>query len=190
LSHVSRELRTPLTCIHQYVTLLLDGLAGPVAPEQGDHQRTILKSVNQLHAMIRDLLEAIRAEDGKMRIEPCCIALGELIGQAVAIMRPTTEGKQVGLEMGLDHRIPLVHADPDRVLEVLINLLDNGIKFTPADGSVVVKACMVETNRGVVYVSVTDTGRGISPEAKAVIFERLYQNPEKAMAAGSGEKTF
>jgi signal transduction histidine kinase len=178
LSHVSHELRTPLTCVHQYVTLLLDGLAGPVVPEQGDHPRTILKSVNQLHAMIRDLLEATRAEGGKMRIEPRCIALGELIGQAVAMMRPTAEGKQVGLEMGLDHRIPLVHADPDRVLEVLINLLDNGIKFTPADGSVVVKACMVETNPGVVYVSVTDTGRGISPEAKAVIFERLYQNPE------------
>jgi signal transduction histidine kinase len=142
--------------------------------------------VNQLHAMIRDLLDATRAEGGKMRIEPRCIALGELIGQAVAMMRPTAEGKQVGLEMGIDHRIPLVHADPDRVLEVLINLLDNGIKFTPADGSVVVKACMVETDPGVVYVSVTDTGRGISPEAKALIFERLYQDPESVDNNRSG----
>jgi DNA-binding response OmpR family regulator len=50
LSHVSHELRTPLTCIHQYVTLLLDGLAGPVAPEQSDHLKTVLKSVSQLHA--------------------------------------------------------------------------------------------------------------------------------------------
>src|SRR5580692_3270403 len=69
LSHVSHELRTPLTCIHQYVTLLLDGLAGPIAPEQADHLKTVLKSVNQLHAMIRDLLEATRAENGKMRVE-------------------------------------------------------------------------------------------------------------------------
>src|SRR5271157_3007270 len=61
LSHVSHELRTPLTCIHQYVTLLLDGLAGPIAPDQTDHLKTVLKSVNQLHAMIRDLLEATRA---------------------------------------------------------------------------------------------------------------------------------
>src|SRR5712671_3689895 len=142
LSHVSHELRTPLTCIHQYVTLLLDGLAGTVAPEQADHLKTVLKSVNQLHAMIRDLLEATRAENGKMRIEPRCIALSELIRQAVAMMRPTAEAKHIGLEMGLDHRIPLVYADPDRVVEVLINLLDNAIKFTPADGSVV-KACMV-----------------------------------------------
>src|ERR1700732_3149117 len=88
--------------------------------------------------------------------------------------------------MGLDHRIPLVHADPDRVLEVLINLLDNGIKFTPADGSVVVRSCMGETDPGVVYVSVTDTGRGVSPEAKALIFERLYQDPESVDNNRSG----
>src|SRR5258708_25080498 len=70
LSHVSHELRTPLTCIHQFVSLIADGLAGPVSPEQHDHLGTILKSVNQLHAMISDLLEATRAEAGKKRVEP------------------------------------------------------------------------------------------------------------------------
>jgi signal transduction histidine kinase len=178
LSHVSHELRTPLTCIHQYVTLLLDGLAGPVAPDQSDHLKTILKSVNQLHAMIRDLLEATRAESGKMRVEPRCIALGELVQQAVAMLRPTADEKKVGLEIGLDQRLPLVHADPDRVLEVLINLVDNAIKFTPPEGAVMLQACMVDAEPGSVYVSATDTGRGISPEAKALIFERLYQDPD------------
>jgi hypothetical protein len=142
--------------------------------------------VNQLHAMIRDLLEATRAENGKMRIEPRCIALGELIRQAVAMMRPSAEAKNLGLETGLDHRIPLVYADPDRVVEVLINLLDNAIKFTPAEGSVMVKACMVETDRETVYISVTDTGRGISAEAKSLIFERLYQDPESVDNNRSG----
>src|SRR5208282_1752636 len=104
LSHVSHELRTPLTCIHQYVTLLLDGLAGPLAPDQSDHLKTVLKSVNQLHAMIRDLLEATRAESGKLRVEPRCIGLASLIEQAVAMMRPTAQAKQVGLEVGLDQR--------------------------------------------------------------------------------------
>src|SRR3984957_15542954 len=178
LSHVSHELRTPLTCIHQYVTILLDGIAGPVAPEQTDHLKTVLKSVNQLHAMIRDLLEATRAESGKMRVEPRCIAVDGLIQQAVAMMRPTAQEKNIGLEMGLDHRIPLVHADPDRVLEILINLMDNALKFTPSEGSVLVKACMVETDPGMIYVSVSDTGRGINAEAKALIFERLFQDPE------------
>ncbi len=178
LSHVSHELRTPLTCIHQYVTLMLDGLAGPLQPDQTDHLKTVLRSVNQLHAMIRDLLEATRAESGKLRVEPRCIALGALIEQAVAMMNPTAQAKQVGLEVGVDQRIPLVYADPDRILEVLINLMDNAVKFTPADGAVTVKACLQETDTTVVYVSVCDTGRGISPEAKALIFERLYQDPD------------
>jgi signal transduction histidine kinase len=178
LSHISHELRTPLTCIHQYVTLLADGLAGPVVPEQADHLKTILKSVNQLHAMIRDLLEATRAESGKLRVEQRCIAIGDLVQQAIAMMKPTAQEKRIGLEAGVDGRIPLIYADPDRVLEVLINLIDNGIKFTPAEGAVVVRACMMDTDPRFVYCSVSDTGRGISPEAKMLIFERLYQDPD------------
>jgi hypothetical protein len=127
--------------------------------------------------MIRDLLEATRAESGKIRIEPRCITIGDLIQQAVSMMSATAKEKQVGLEVGLDTRIPFVYADPDRVLQVLINLIDNGIKFTPPDGSIVVKACMVEADPNMVYVSVADTGQGIGPEAKALIFERLYQDP-------------
>jgi signal transduction histidine kinase len=186
LSHVSHELRTPLTCIHQYVTLLLDGLAGPMSPDQSDHLKTVLKSVNQLHAMIRDLLEATRAETGKMRVEPRCIALGDLVHQTVAMMRPMAAEKQIGLEIGVDQRLPLVHADPDRVLEVLINLVDNAIKFTPADGAVILQACMVEADSSAVYVSVSDTGRGINPDTKTLIFERLYQDAESVDNNRSG----
>ena len=98
LSHVSHELRTPLTCIHQYVTLLLDGLAGPLIPDQADHLKTVLKSVNQLHAMIRDLLEASYVESGEMRIEPRCIALGELVQQAATMLRPARKKKGLDLK--------------------------------------------------------------------------------------------
>jgi len=178
LSHVSHELRTPLTCIHQYVTLFVDGLAGPILPDQMDYLKTILRSVNQLHAMIRDLLEATRADTGKLRIEPRCIAIGELIQQAVAMMRPTAAEKHVGLEAVLDPAVPLVYADPDRALEVLINLIDNAIKFTPPSGSIVVKAALVETDPSSVYLSVSDTGRGIPADSLLQVFERLYQDPE------------
>jgi signal transduction histidine kinase len=178
LSHVSHELRTPLTCIHQYVSLLVDGLAGPLKPEQSDHLKTVLKSVNQLHAMIRDLLEATRAENGTLRVEPRCVSIGELMQQAAAMMRPTAQGKQIRLEAALEPHIPLVYADPDRILEVLMNLLDNAIKFTGVEGSVMMNASMTAEDPGTVYVSVTDTGRGISREAQALVFERLYQDPD------------
>jgi signal transduction histidine kinase len=186
LSHVSHELRTPLTCIHQFVTILLDGLAGEVNPEQRYHLDTVLTSVHQLRAMIRDLLEATRAESGKIRIEPRCITIGDLVQQAISMMSQTAKEKRVGLEVGLDARIPFVYADPDRILQVLINLIDNGIKFTPPDGSIMVKACMVEADPNMAYLSVADTGRGIGPEAKALIFERLYQDPNSIDNSRSG----
>lgn len=177
LSHVSHELRTPLTCIHQYVTILLDGLAGEISPDQRDHLNTILRSVNQLGAMVRDLLEAARAESGKISLELRCISIGELIRLAVAMMKATATQKRVGLEVGVEGSIPFVHGDPDRILEILINLIDNGIKFTPAEGSVTVQAYRVPTDPDFVCVSVSDAGTGIPPEARSLIFERLYQNP-------------
>lgn len=186
LSHVSHELRTPLTCIHQYASLLFDGLSGPVSPEQRDHLQTILKSVNQLHAMIRDLLEATRAESGKLRIEPRCLALVELARQAVAMIRPVAIKKRITLQLEADSHIPLVYADPDRVLEVLINLLDNAVKFTPPEGSVTIKLSQQKTDPEFTYVSVTDTGRGISAEALPLIFERLYQDPDSVDGNRSG----
>jgi len=177
LSHVSHELRTPLTCIHQYVTLLLDGLAGPLLPNQTDHLKAVLKSTHQLHAMIRDLLEATRAESGKLRIERRCIDIQELVQQAVTMMQPTAGEKRVNLELVVDPAVPIVYADPDRALEVLVNLIDNAIKFTPANGAVTVKAAIVETDPSAVYVSVSDSGRGIPQEALPRVFERLYQDP-------------
>jgi signal transduction histidine kinase len=186
LSHVSHELRTPLTCIHQYASLLFDGLSGPISPEQRDHLQTILKGVNQLHAMIRDLLEATRAESGKLHIEPLCVALVDLARQAVAMIRPVAIKKQITLQLEADSHIPLVYADPDRVLEILINLLDNAVKFTPPEGSVTIKLSQQKTDPEFTYVTVTDTGRGISPEALPLIFERLYQDPDSVDGNRSG----
>ncbi|HKM86510.1 MAG TPA: ATP-binding protein [Terriglobales bacterium] len=86
----------------------------------------------------------------------------------------------------IDQAIPLVCADPDRALEVLINLIDNGIKFTPPQGSVVVKASTVETDPTAVYLSVVDSGRGIPQEALPLVFERLYQDPDAVDGNRSG----
>ena len=146
-------------------------------PEQREHLETVFRSVNQLRAMITDLLEATRAESGKMSIEPHCIVVGDVIRQAVAMLQGSAQAKGIGLEAGLDIRIPFVFADPKRVLQILTNLIDNAIKFTPTDGSVMVKACLTEKDPDFVHVSVTDTGRGISPDSRALIFERLYQDP-------------
>ncbi len=186
LSHVSHELRTPLSCIHQFVSLIADGLAGPISPEQHDHLGIILKSVNQLHAMIRDLLEATRAEAGKLRVEPRCVAVADLVDQVVAMLQPQAQQQRVHLASSLDPLLPFIYADPDRILEILINLVDNAMKFTPPDGKVTVTASQVEGDKEFAYLSVADTGRGISPESLALIFERLYQDENAVDSSRKG----
>lgn len=177
LSHVSHELRTPLTCIHQYVTILLDGLAGEITAEQGDHLKIILKSVNQLGAMVRDLLQAARAESGKITLNLHCVSMEDVMRLAVGMVQGTAAQKGVGIEVAVEGSIPFANADPDRVLEILINLIDNAVKFTPADGSVTLQASRMTSDPDFICVSVADTGCGIKPEARALIFERLYQDP-------------
>ena len=176
LSHVSHELRTPLTCAHQFVTIVLDGLAGPISAEQRDHLETALLSVNQLRAMIGGLLDATRAESGKISIDRCCVEVGDLVQQSATMMRPVAKARQVTLEVSVDGRLLLVSADTHRILQVLINLIDNATKFTPPQGSVRVNACKFEADPAFICISVADSGRGIRPEAKALIFERLYQD--------------
>ena len=177
LSHVSHELRTPLTCIYQYVTILADGLAGEINPQQKDYLQIILRSVNQLGAMVRDLLEATRAEAGKIRLERRCVSIQDMTHSAVTMMQAIAQERRIGLEIAVESDLPFVHGDPDRILEVLINLVENAIKFTPADGSVIVRASAMPSDPDFISVSVTDTGCGIEPEARALIFERLYQDP-------------
>jgi signal transduction histidine kinase len=175
LSHVSHELRTPLTCAHQFVTIVLDGLAGPISSEQRDHLETALASIIQLRTMIGGLVDATRAESGKIRIEPRCIEIGNVVQQAVEMMQASAAAKQVSLEVNVDSRILIVSADPRRTLQILTNLIDNAVKFTPAGGWVKLRVYPFEADPSFICVSVRDSGRGIRPEAKALIFERLYQ---------------
>jgi sigma-B regulation protein RsbU (phosphoserine phosphatase) len=186
LSNVAHELRAPLTCAHQFATILLDELAGPIVSEQRDHLNTILRSIKQLEVMIGDLIEATRAESGKIRLEPRCVVIGEVVQRAIATLRISAEEKGVGLNLRLDGRIPFVWIDPDRVLQALINLIDNAIKFTPPGKSILVEARLMDLDPGYVYVSVEDSGSGIRPEATGLIFERLFQSPDGTDSSSMG----
>ena len=98
------------------MTILLDGLAGEINPEQREHLNTVFRSVNQLGAMVRDLLEASRAESGKIRIERRCVAISDLMRAAVAMMQAIADEKRVALEINVDDDTPYVHGDPGRIL--------------------------------------------------------------------------
>ncbi len=175
LSHVSHELRSPLTSVHQFTTILLDGLSGPLNSEQRSDLEIVLKSANQLRVMIDDLLETARIEAGKIKIERGCVVLQDLVREAVEMLRATAAENRVALRHDGQTEPLLVYADPHRVLEILLNLVGNALKFTSARGWVELKYGVARDDAAYALVSVKDNGCGISESAQAHIFERLYQ---------------
>ena len=182
ISHVSHEFRSPLASIYQFTTILLDGLAGEIIPEQREYLDIILRNVHQLRSMVDDLLEINRAAAGKLAINPRYVVPAELIKDVVDTFRLFST-KAMWLSADIAGNLPPVLADPARVREVLINLLDNAMKFTPEHGSIIVRAEVYSQDPNFVCVKVSDTGCGISREEIQKIFEYLYQ-VEKAIDSG------
>ncbi len=177
LSHVSHELRSPLASISSFASILGDGLAGATNPKQDEYLAIILKNTRQLQAMIEDLLEVTHAETGESALEAQQTKSTEAIAYAVETMKDAAEAKRIQLSAELDPSLALVYADPLRLRQILTILLDNAIKFTPAGGSVRVRAAPDEDAEMMQRIEVEDTGCGLSPEFTEKIFERLYQVP-------------
>jgi signal transduction histidine kinase len=186
LSHVSHELRSPLNAIYQFVSILLDKLAGDLKPEQHQYLEIVLRNVKQLQAMIDDLLEVTRVQAGKLTIELQCTSVSDAIAYTVNTLQGTAAVKGIALSTDIAGCLPLVCADPTRVRQILIILVDNAIKFTPANGAVKVKACMLEADANLLLVEVSDSGCGINPGLTEQIFERLFQASDPALSARQG----
>jgi signal transduction histidine kinase len=174
LSNVSHELRTPLTAAHQFVAILLEGIAGPVNDRQKEYLEIAQRNLKQLSRMIGDLLDTARGESGKLSIDIGRVRIDDLVAETVraAGSRATERGVELVLEAAAP--VPEVLADAGRVRQVVTNLLDNALKFTPSGGRVTVSVT-AGTDDGFVRVSVEDTGKGISAEAQERLFQRLYQ---------------
>ena len=186
LSHVSHELRSPLTAIYQFATILADGLAGENTLEQAQYLQTIVKNTGQLKAMIDDLLEVTRVQAGKLTIELQCCAIADAIRYAVDTLQGNAADKNVTLATVFASDVPTVCADPTRVQQILLVLIDNAIKFTPPDGMVKIGVRASVEDPDSLVVEVADTGPGFQPELAERIFERLYQAPDPSAAGRKG----
>jgi signal transduction histidine kinase len=171
LSHISHELRTPLTAIHQFGSLLLDDVGGPLAEVQRDYLTVLMRNVGQLKVMIDDLLEGTRVEGSRATVDCRTLALGALLSEALSAYGPTAQRRGIQIAV-LASNLPPVTADPDRLREVLANLLDNAFRFTPDGGSVTVDARPLGDG---VCVTVLDTGQGLGPGDEERIFEQFVQ---------------
>lgn len=174
-SNVSHELRTPLTAVYQFITIVLEGLAGSLNADQKEYLGIALRNVKQLQAMVGDLLEATRAENGKLAIHPRGVSLNLSVSEIVRTFSANARHKGIELTEDLPADLPLLYVDPRRLIQILTNLVDNALKFTQKDGRISICANVFEEDRGFVQVSVADTGCGISSADADKIFDRLYQ---------------
>jgi len=181
---VAHELRSPLVSIRQINSVLLEGLAGPLAEKQEDFVRRGMKKIDALLALINDLLDVARLEAGRLVQKQTAIDLSEVIEDMVLLMQLRAKEQGILLSHSCEN-MKLVVADPKNIEEVLNNLLTNAINYSPEGGKVTVTA------RGVdhfVEIKVSDTGVGIDPQELPKIFDKFYRvkHPKTRQVTGTG----
>jgi signal transduction histidine kinase len=178
---VSHDLRTPLTSLR----LLADATRDDVVDR--DTRRRYLEQmsvhIRSLSALIEDLFELSRLEAGDIQWSLEQVRIDELVEETVEAMRPQADAKHVVVSASFPAGLQPVRGNPEKLQRVLFNLIQNAIRHTPADGTVMVRA---EPNGAGVEVEVADTGQGLSPEVRERAFEPFYRGGDGAARSGDG----
>lgn len=172
MNTVSHELRTPLATLKEFSAILADGLAGPTTADQQEYLKIMRGNIDRLGRIIHDLLDLSKIEAGHMTPNRCFLEVLPLVQHVVETMRPVADHKALQLETSLHPDLPGVFADPDKVIQVLLNLVSNAIKFTPQGGRVTIAVDELENE---VRWRVSDTGIGIDPADLPKLFEKFHQ---------------
>ena len=175
---VSHELKTPLTSAREFVSIVMDGLAGPLNETQREYLGIARESCNRLRVCINDLMDATRLETGKMTLELQSGSIATVVQKLVAVLGPVAKRKEITLTTRVED-LPDFPFDENRIMQVLVNLLNNALKFTPDGGQVTIAAGAARDYPDHVKVCVKDTGCGLANGDVERIFERLYQVPNE-----------
>jgi len=177
-SSVAHELRNPLSSIKMGIGLLLGGTEGPITEGQKELLALIDGESDRLIKLINSLLDLAKMEAGMMTYHFEQKDLAPLIDQVIKEMRPLVETKKISLESKMTEELPILKIDPERILQVLRNIIGNAVKFTPHGGYVKVSTRPVDHG---VEVAVADTGPGIPGEHLSTIFEKFRQAPHQGL---------
>jgi PAS domain S-box-containing protein len=186
VSVVAHELRTPLTTIKAFIELIM------MKPDMAEQKRstfmtTINAEADRLTRLIADLLDLARIESGssmKLRHDPLC--LEDVVRDAVTSMTPLFESKELRVTTEFQAPLASVTGDRDRLMQVVINLLSNAAKFTPAKGALHVAVRREPTPDGRLAVEISDTGIGIADENVGLIFEKFQRSGDRTAGAIEG----
>jgi signal transduction histidine kinase len=181
IAAVSHDLRTPITSLR----LLAEAVGDDIV--DGELRRNYLERmrthIDALGALIDDLFELSRLEAGDINWSLERVPLGELVGETVEAMRLEAEAKGVAVSASVPHGLSPARANPEKLQRVLFNLIQNAIRHTPADGSVVVRAEPVDAG---IEVEIADSGAGIAPEERERVFTAFYRGGADAARTADG----
>jgi signal transduction histidine kinase len=172
LATMSHELRTPLTSVIGYSEMMLEGLGGPLTPEQKEYLGIIMEKGENLLQLITSILDISKIEAGRVRLLLAEADPAQLMRDAVATVLPLArkKGVRVACEAG---ELPRLHCDREKLRQCLVNLCQNAVKFTPAGGTITVAAALEPGER--LAIRVQDTGIGIPAEHRERVFDVFYQ---------------
>lgn len=180
VANVSHELRSPITSIKGFAEGMADGVIP--AEEQPKYLRLVADESKRLSGLIDDLLALSRLERDDAKPEMTTFDINEMLRRAVIRRMNDLETKEIDISCEFETDPCPVNADSDRIEQVVINLLDNAIKFTPEGGKIVLESAAAE---GIVKVTVRDSGSGVAPEDRDKIFDRFF-TADRAHTAGKG----
>jgi signal transduction histidine kinase len=173
VSIVSHELRTPMTSIKGYIENMLDGLTGGLTERQAYYLGRVKFNVERLTRMINDLLDLSRIEAGRVELARVPLPISELIPEIVESLQPVAQAKSISIQHRHQGAPVEISGDRDKLHQILTNLIQNAVKFTPSGGQISIETKPVAG--GLVQFCVADTGCGISPDEQGRIFERFYR---------------
>jgi signal transduction histidine kinase len=172
LANMSHELRTPLNAIIGFSEVLSERMFGELNEKQAEYTDDILSSGRHLLSLINEILDLSKVEAGRMELELATFDLPLAIDNARTFVRERATKHGINLDVTVDDRLGDFVGDERKIKQILLNLLSNAVKFTPEGGRIGIKARQAD---GLVEISVSDTGIGISPEDQAKIFKEFRQ---------------
>jgi len=170
ISMASHELRTPLIAIQGYVDLIREGRGGEISEAQRTMLDTVSRNATRLARIVSELLDISRIEENKLVLERVPVSLGQIVSEIAEEQQPYLESRGHALTLEIAEALPLIDGDPDRISQVVINLLGNAIKYTPDGGRIHIR---VHAKSDWVHLEVRDTGIGIKAEDIGKLFKRF-----------------
>jgi signal transduction histidine kinase len=175
LHMAAHDLRSPLTIVRGYVDMALAGLTGPLSEDTIRSLNVVLDRAKAMTRLIDNLLDVEKIESGDVALQLEQVDLAQLVERTGRNFKPLAEEKGQSLLWQFPAEVPLVCADQDRITQVLENLVNNALKFTPAGGQIIIEVLVQDAD---ITIEVRDTGLGISDADQAHLFQRFFRADE------------